>query len=105
MGAAALILTGLAVAAVLMLPPYFQNLEFQRYLEQVVRQVDVAAYPPDLVRAQVLNKAAGMGLPVRGDQVSVERSGGGYRIRVLYIRRVDLLLYTVDLHFRSSAGN
>jgi hypothetical protein len=104
-GAAALIVAGLVAAAVLMLPPYFQNLEFQRYLEQVTQQVDAATYPPELVRAQVLNKAAGMGLPVRGDQVAVELAGGGYRIRVLYVRRVDLFLYTVDLHFRSTAGN
>jgi hypothetical protein len=103
--AAALVLAGLTAAAVLMLPPYFQNLEFQRYLEQAIQQANAGSYPPELVRAQVLNKAAEMGLPVRGDRVAVERAGAGYRIRVLYVRRVDLLVYTVDLHFRSTAGN
>ncbi len=103
--AAAVILAGLAAAAILMLPAYFRNLEFQRYLEQVVQQTDVTANPPDLVRAQVVNKAVEMGLPVRSGQVTVERAGDRYRIRVLYIRRVDLLVYTVDLHFRSATGN
>ena len=102
--AAAVILGGLALSAVLMLPPYIQNFEFQRYLEQLVQQTDIAANPPELVRAQVMNKAAEMGLPVRHDQVMVERAGERYRIRVLYIRRIDFFVYTVDLHFRSATG-
>ncbi len=104
-GAALVILAGLAVSAVVMLPPYFRNMEFQRYLEQLVQATDVQTESPELVRARVLNKAAEMGLPVRSDAVEVERAGGRYRIRVLYVRTVDLPFYTVTLHFRSATGN
>ena len=104
-GAALVILAGLAVSAVLMLPPYFRNLEFQRRLEQLAQQSDVATQPAEVVRTQALNAAVELGLPVRSDQIAVERSGERYRLRVLYVRRVDLLVYTVDLHFRSSTGN
>lgn len=104
-GAALAILAGLALSAVLMLPPYFRNLEFQRRLEQLAQQSDVATQPAEVVRTQALNAAAELGLPVRSDQVAVERAGERYRLRVLYVRRVDLLIYTVDLHFRSSTGN
>ena len=104
-GAAVVILAGLAVSAVLMLPPYFRNLEFQRRLEQLAQQSDVATQPAEVVRTQALNVAAELGLPVRSDQIVVERAGERYRLRVLYVRRVDLLVYTVDLHFRSSTGN
>ena len=104
-GAALVILAGLAMSAVLMLPPYFRNLEFQRRLEQLAQQSDAATQPAEVVRTQALNAAAELGLPVRSDQIAVERAGERYRLRVLYIRRVDLLVYTVDLHFRSSTGN
>ncbi len=104
-GAALVVLAGLAVSAVLMLPPYFRNLEFQRRLEQLAQQSDAATQPAEVVRTQALNAAAELGLPVRSDQIAVERAGERYRLRVLYVRRVDLLVYTVDLHFRSSTGN
>jgi hypothetical protein len=104
-GAAVVILAGLAVSAVVMLPPYFRNLEFQRYLEQLVRETDIQVETPELVRARILNKAAEMGLPVRSGAVDVERAGGRYRIRVLYVKTVDLPFYTVTLHFRSATGD
>lgn len=104
-GAAVVILAGLAVSAVLMLPPYYRNLEFQRRLEQLAQQSDAATQPAEVVRTQALSAAAELGLPVRSDQIAVERAGERYRLRVLYVRRVDLLVYTVDLHFRSSTGN
>ncbi|MBI4873835.1 MAG: hypothetical protein HY822_04285 [Acidobacteria bacterium] len=103
-GGAVVILAALALSAVLMLPPYLRNMEFQRRLEQLVQQADAATQPAEVVRIQALNAAAELGLPVRSGQVTVERAGGRYRIRVLYVRRMDLFLYTVDLHFRSSAG-
>jgi hypothetical protein len=46
-----------------------------------------------------------MGLPVRSGAVDVERAGGRYRIRVLYVKTVDLPFYTVTLHFRSATGD
>jgi hypothetical protein len=104
-GGAVVILAGLAVSAVLMLPPYFRNMEFQRRLERLAQQSDAATQPAEVVRTQALSAAAEMGLPVRSDQIAVERAGERYRLRVLYVRRVDLLVYTVDLHFRSSTGN
>lgn len=104
-GAAVVILAGLAVSAVLMLPLYYRNFEFQRRLEQLALQSDAATQPAGVVRTQVLSAAAELGLPVRSDQIAVERAGERYRLRVLYVRRVDLLVYTVDLHFRSSTGN
>ncbi|MDP2996564.1 MAG: hypothetical protein Q8N47_03685 [Bryobacterales bacterium] len=104
-GAAVVILAGLAVSAVLMLPPYYRNFEFQRRLERLAHQSDAATQPAEVVRTQALSAAAELGLPVRSDQIAVERAGERYRLRVLYVRRVDLLIYTVDLHFRSSTGN
>ena len=103
--AAIAILAILGVFAVLMLPPYFHNLQFQRELERFAAETDVATDTPDIVRTRVASKAAEMGLPIRAPDIVVERSGSRYRMRALYIVRVDLLFYTVDLHFRPSAGS
>ena len=98
------VLAALALFAALMLPPYFRNLEFQRYIENLAANTGVNNAPGEMVRVNVLNKAAQMGLPVRHDQVRVEPAGERYLVEVRYFVRVDLPLYTVDLHFRPSAG-
>ncbi len=99
--AAGLILAGGLVYVLLMLiPPYFRNSGFQQYLEQAVSRSEPAAQ----VKTDILNRAAQMGLPLDdGDVRITEKPGNGLRVDVVYISRVDLKLYTVDLHFHPSA--
>ncbi len=104
------IAAGVAVLAVLglfaavMLPPYFRNLEYQRYLEDLAAHSDIHNSSAEIVRVSAANRAARMGLPVRLDQVRVQPSGERFLVEVRYFVRVDLPLYTVDLHFRPAAG-
>ncbi|MGB9606204.1 MAG: hypothetical protein ACPL88_10060, partial [Bryobacteraceae bacterium] len=56
------------------------------------------------IRARVVNRAAQLGLPVRSDQVRLDRSRGRLELEVPYVAPVDLGPYTVDLHFRPRAG-
>lgn len=83
-----------------LIPPYFQNFQYQRYLDGAVER----AQSPDALVADVVNKAAQMGLPVSLGDVHATRTGNGLRVDIIYIIRVDLPLYTVDLHFHPSAG-
>ncbi len=99
-----LVLLGLALAASLV-PPYLENLQFQRYLERVVSQPDSRTLSSDLLRVQILNEASRLGLPLRQDQIDIRRSQERLRVEARYIVRVDLTLYTVDLHFRPIAGS
>jgi hypothetical protein len=98
---AGIALTGvLAYIVVMLIPPYFQNSQFQRYLDNAVsRQA-----PADVIRTDIVNKAAQMGLPLRDSDVRIMPKGGnGLKVDVVYVNRVDLKLYTVDLHFHPSA--
>ncbi len=83
-----------------LVPAYLRNMELQHYLDSAV---DRAQSPQALV-ADAVNKAAQLGLPVRASDVRVSRIEGGLRVDILYVIRVDLPLYTVDLHFHPSAG-
>jgi hypothetical protein len=95
------VLAVLVVMAVALTPPYFRNFEFQRYLDRAVER----AKSPDILVADAVNRAAQMGLPVRASDVHASRTGDRLRVEIIYIIRVDLPLYTVDLHFHPSAGN
>lgn len=104
------IAAGIAVLAllvgmgVLLLPPYVANWKLQHYLVDLTDDSSAASQPAEVVREEIVNKAAALGLPVHEDDVRVTGQGDSLRIEVLYVVHVNLALYTVDLHFRPGAG-
>jgi hypothetical protein len=102
-GAAVLLI--LIVLGVLLVPPYAANWRLQSYVNDLADDPAAAKLPPEAVKARVLNAAAGLGLPVHGEDVHVAISQGAMKIDVLYIVHVDVAGSTVDLHFRPAAGS
>ena len=97
----AVILAAVLVYVLAMLvPPYRKNSSLQQYLDQVVTRPAT----PAILKTDITNRAAQMGLPLRdGDVRITEKPGNRLRVDIVYINRVDLKLYTVDLHFHPSA--
>ena len=98
------VLVALVGFCALLFRPYLQNWKLQSYMEAVAFDAQRLAQPEGAFIAAVADKAAQLGLPAGMDQVRVKKSESGGFIEVRYFVRVDLLLYTVDLHFRPSAG-
>ena len=98
------VLIMLVLVGVLLVPPYVENFKLQRYLNDLDADEATARGGGGVIRANVVNKASELGLPVHGDDVRVVRSGdGALKIEVLYVVHVGLSVYTVDLHFRPGA--
>jgi hypothetical protein len=102
---AALVVVVLAALASQLIPIYVRNMRLQQFVEETARNEANLNKPADLLRVMVLNRASRLGLPVRSDNVQVTRAPDVLRIDVRYIVRVDLPLYTVDLHFYPGAGS
>ena len=102
---AVLILLALGVFGVRLLPLYLDNMRLQSYVDGIAQDAEARTRPDEALRVNVLEKAASLGLPVRADNVHIRRSNDNVRIDVRYIVRVDLPLYTVDLHFYPGAGS
>jgi hypothetical protein len=98
------VLLAMLAIGVLLLPPYVRNFRFQRQIDELSRDRANLGRPAELVQVQVAERASRIGLPVTADQVRVAPGKDRTRIEVRYFVRVDLPLYTVDLHFRPSAG-
>lgn len=102
---------GVAVLAVLvilgfrLIPVYLHNQELQQFVEDVTHRAGAPTSSDDVLRSWVLSKAADLELPVVADNVHIQRTADGVRIEVRYVVRVDLPLYTVDLHFYPGAGS
>jgi hypothetical protein len=101
----ACVLLGIFVYIVAGLSPAFlRNLRLQRYVEALTQSEDIRTQRPEAVRAQVVERAAQLGLPVRASDVQVEPGGAGARLAVRYVVPVRFPGYVVKLHFSPSAG-
>lgn len=88
----------------LLAAPYYRNWQLQSYLEGKAFDAATAQHSEPVIRAEIAEKAAALGIPVPPDQIRVTRSRSGVYLEARYSVRVDLALYTVDLHFRPTAG-
>ena len=102
--AGAAVVVVLLVLGAFLVPPYAANWRFESYVNDLADDPTTAKLPPAAIQSRVLNQAASLGLPVHSDDVSVAINQGAVRIDVLYIVHVDLAGYTIDLHFRPTAG-
>lgn len=99
--AVALAILGVFAAALLWLAPvYLRHYRFERAVEGLMAEPGLAERPAELVQVAVAARAAALGLPLKPEQVRVGASSGRLEVEVRYVVRIDLPVYTVDLHFR-----
>ena len=103
--AGVVVLVILLILGVLLIPPYVANWRLQGYVNNLADDPATSKEPAEQVRTQILNAAAGLGLPVHGDNVHVQMTGGVVKLDVLYIVHVNVAGYAIDLHFRPTAGS
>ena len=105
LAAGVLVLVALAAFGVELLPLYYRNYQFQRYVSAAALRVQNQTKSDDALREWLLEKADSLKLPVKAGDVHIERPSDGLRIEVRYAVRVDFPGYTVNLHFYPRAGN
>jgi hypothetical protein len=103
--AGCLVLAALAFSAILLTPVYVRNLKLQNYVDGITHSVGIDKESDQELRAQVLDRARRLDLPVTEDNVHIVRSVEGLRIDVRYAVTVHAPWYTVDLHFYPGAGS
>jgi hypothetical protein len=103
--AALAVLVALLGFGALFAPIYLNNLKLQSFVAEITQRPETARQTDDALRQEVLAKAMELELPVKADNVHINRRPEGLRIEVRYFVRVSLPLYTVDLHFYPGAGS
>ena len=99
-----LVLGALAYLGFMLVPVYAANWRLQRYIQELAESPAVSGLASDLVRVRVAQHAGALGLPVNASQIRVTRGNSGVAIDARYAIRIDLPIYTVDLHMRASSG-
>jgi hypothetical protein len=104
-GAGAAVLLALVARGARLVPIYVHNIQLQQFVEDVAHRAAAPTSSDDILRTSVLDKAANLDLPVKAENVQIERSPESVKIVVRYVVRVDMPLYTVNLHFYPGAGS
>jgi len=88
-----------------MVPPYFNNYQFQDVLDDVARRFSYTSASEDDIKKLVVTKAAAEDITLREDQVVVNRTPNGLGISVHYNIHVDMVVHPVDLDFTANSLN
>ncbi|MGC2323557.1 MAG: hypothetical protein WA463_13100 [Terriglobales bacterium] len=92
-------------AAWILLPPYINNYEFQ---DDIQNEALINSYSSKTeldIRNTLAKKAADYGIPVKAEQIHVQRSGPELSIWADYTVHVDLPGLPLDLNFHPATKN
>jgi uncharacterized protein (UPF0333 family) len=99
-------LAALIFVAIKTFPVYINNFQIQDHIQRLSTQLAVRARPvtPDAIRDEVVAYAQDHGVPLAAANVKVTISSR-VSINLDYTVPVDLIVYTLKLHFTPSAEN
>ena len=98
------VVVGFYVAWQLM-PPYFSNFQFQDAIESEARLSAYSDKSEEAIQDAVFKKARELELPLKKEQIKVQRNGTEVQISTAYTVHVDLPYYPMDLRFTPSTKN
>jgi hypothetical protein len=94
---------GLVVAMIYvafqLIPPYFNNYQFQDAIESEARLASYSTKSEQEIREFIAKKAKEFDVPLTAEQINVQRTGSGVDIWAKYTVHVDLPGYPLDLKF------
>ena len=88
-----------------MIPPYFNNYQFQDALDDIARKNSYTTLTDDEVKKLVVAKAETESIRLREEQVQITRTRDGLGITVKYHVHVDMVVHPVDLDFIANSLN
>jgi len=90
-----------------LVPPFFANYQFQDAIQNEAVLQSYSNKSEDEIRSTLFKKAEDLEIPIRQDQINVQRVGGaGYgslAISANYTVHVNLPYYPLDLQFRPAS--
>jgi hypothetical protein len=96
-------------ASAKLLPPYFENYQFQDAVKDEATRATYAAKTENDIRDSIFKKAQEYDIPVAEEGIQVQRQGTQFNgmviIRVPYVVHIDFPGYPMDLHFEASTEN
>lgn len=103
------VIVGGLYASIKVVPPYFENYQFQDFLKEEATRDSYSAKSEDDIRQVIFKKAQELDIPLPAESIKVSRQGNQFSGTVIihapYVVHVDMPGYPLDLHFDASTEN
>lgn len=100
-----LIFLSMIYVAAKVIPVLFTEYQFQDGIQEIARFASATRKSNEQIKQAVLDEAQKEELPITGDDIKVEGSGGNVKINVEYAVVVDLKVYQWTLLFHPATSN
>jgi hypothetical protein len=97
-----LIFVAILFAGAQYVPPYFDAYQFNDFVHQEVKYAGTARRTVDTLRADILQKAKEMELPLTKNDIRITRRGPSFTLEWEYHWPIDLKVYRHQLTFHNS---
>lgn len=87
------------------LPPYFANYQFEDVVDNEAKMNSYNQKSEQEIRDGLVKKARDLDIPLKSDQVKVQRMGSELSISADYTVHIDIPVYPFDLHFTPASKN
>ncbi len=105
----ALLGLGVVVAAFyvawMVLPPYYAHYQFQDAVDNEAKTASYTTKSEDDIRESLAKTARGLDIPLRAEDIHVQRDGNEVSIWAEYQVHVDLPVHPLDLKFSPASKN
>jgi Domain of unknown function (DUF4845) len=88
-----------------LIPPYFNNYQFQDALDDIARKNSYTASSDDDIKKAVIAKGEAEDIKLKEDQIVITRVRDMLGITVKYHIHVDMMVHPVDLDFTANSLN
>jgi len=100
-----LVIAAIIYVGVKVVPPFFNDWQFQDFIEGEARIDTYNTKPEADIRKDVMKAARENDIPITDDQLEVQRGNGTILIGAKYSVHIDLPGYPLDLQFNPSSSN
>lgn len=97
-----LILILILFAGTQYVPGYFAAFQFNDYIRQEVKFAVTARKSPEMIRANVLQKAVELGIPLTKGDIHITRRGPSFTFELEYRWPINMRIYKHELIFHTS---
>jgi anti-sigma-K factor RskA len=100
--AALLVVAAMVAVLAALAPVYLKDYRLGQYMKSVASASNAQ---DDVVKAEVLERARELDLPVRPEDLQLSHPSGKLEMQMRYAVQMDFSLYQVDVHFHHRATN
>lgn len=100
-----LVMLAVGYVGLQVIPAWYANYQLQNDIEQIAIAESYTARPASEVQQIIAARASAYGIPLRPEQIRVQKGGGQLAISIEYTVHIDIPVYPFEVTFHPGTKN